>query len=125
MRSTRRPGSSAWAHQTGSYVYSSPAVTEVPGFGPTVYIGSYDGTMYALSAYSGAVRWAFHAGGRISGSPTILGGILYFADLGRHQTFALNLRTGGVIYTRHSGSFDPIVSDGRLVFLAGSPASTA
>jgi len=112
-------GKLAWAHQTGSYVYSSPAVTAVPGLGPTVYIGSYDGTMYALSAYSGAVRWAFHAGGRISGSPTILGRILYFADLGRHQTFALNLRTGGVIYTRHSGSFDPIVSDGRLIFLSG------
>jgi len=112
-------GKLAWAHQTGSYVYSSPAVTDVPGFGPTVYIGSYDGTMYALSAYSGAVRWAFHAGGRISGSPTILGRILYFADLGRHQTFALNLRTGGVIYSRHSGSFDPIVSDGKLIFLSG------
>ena len=112
-------GKLAWAHQTGSYVYSSPAVTDVRGFGPTVYIGSYDGTMYALSAYSGAVRWAFRAGGRISGSPTILGRILYFADLGSHKTYALDLRTGGLIYSRHSGSFDPIVSDGRLIFLSG------
>ncbi|HEY5198187.1 MAG TPA: PQQ-binding-like beta-propeller repeat protein, partial [Solirubrobacteraceae bacterium] len=90
-----------------------------PGLGPTVFVGSYDGTMYALSAFSGAVRWKYHAGGRISGSPTILGQILYFADLGLHKTYALNLKTGAVIYTRHSGSFDPVVSDGSLIFLSG------
>ncbi|HEY5197113.1 MAG TPA: PQQ-binding-like beta-propeller repeat protein, partial [Solirubrobacteraceae bacterium] len=38
-------GKLAWAHQTGSYVYSSPAVTDVPRLGPTVFIGSYDGTL--------------------------------------------------------------------------------
>jgi outer membrane protein assembly factor BamB len=112
-------GKLAWAHQTGSYVYSSPAVTDTPGLGPTVFIGSYDGTMYALSAYSGAVRWKYHVGGRISGSPTILGQVLYFADLGLHKTYALNLRTGAVIYTRHSGSFDPAISDGTRIFLSG------
>jgi outer membrane protein assembly factor BamB len=112
-------GKLAWARQTGSYVYSSPAVTSVRGLGPTVFIGSYDGTMYALSAYSGAVHWTYHVGGRISGSPTVLGSVLYFADLGLHQTFALNPKTGGLIYTRHSGSFDPIVSDGTRIFLSG------
>jgi outer membrane protein assembly factor BamB len=112
-------GKLAWAHQTGSYVYSSPAVTDPPGLGPTVFIGSYDGTMYALSAFSGAVRWRYKAGGRISGSPTILGPVLYFADLGLHKTYALALKTGTVIYTRHSGSFDPVVSDGTLIFLSG------
>jgi len=112
-------GKLAWARQTGSYVYSSPAVTEVPGLGPTVFIGSYDGTMYALSAYSGAVHWEFHAGGRISGSPTVIGNVLYFADLGLHKTFGLDLKTGAVLYSRHSGSFDPAISDGRRLFLSG------
>ncbi len=112
-------GSLAWAHQTGSYVYSSPAVTNTAGLGPTVYVGSYDGTFYALNAYSGAVRWRYRAGGRISGSPTILGPLVYFADLGQHRTFALDLRTGHVIYTRPSGSFDPAVSDGTRIYLSG------
>lgn len=112
-------GKLAWARQTGSYVYSSPAVTNVAGLGPTVYVGSYDGTFYALSAYSGAVRWRYHAGGRISGSPTILGQIVYFACLGIHRTIALDLRTGRVIYTRPSGSFDPAVSDGTRIYLSG------
>jgi outer membrane protein assembly factor BamB len=112
-------GSLAWARQTGSYVYSSPAVTNVAGIGPTVYIGSYDGTFYALSAYSGAVRWSYAAGGRISGSPTILGSLVYFAVLGTHRTIALALTNGHVAYTRPSGSFDPVVSDGTRIFLSG------
>jgi outer membrane protein assembly factor BamB len=112
-------GSLAWARQTGSYVYSSPAVTNVAGLGPTVFVGSYDGTFYALSAYSGAVRWRYRAGGRISGSPTILGQIVYFAVLGIHRTIALDVRTGHVIYTRASGTFDPAVSDGTRIYLSG------
>ncbi len=36
-----------WAVQTGAYVYASPAVTNAPGLGPTVYVGSYDGDFYA------------------------------------------------------------------------------
>jgi outer membrane protein assembly factor BamB len=112
-------GSLAWARQTGSYVYSSPAVTNAAGIGPTVYIGSYDGTFYALNAYSGAVRWSYRAGGRISGSPTILGRLVYFAVLGTHRTIALDLRSGHVVYTRPSGSFDPVVSDGTRIYLSG------
>jgi outer membrane protein assembly factor BamB len=112
-------GSLAWARQTGSYVYSSPAVTNVPGLGPTVYVGSYDGTFYALDAYSGAVRWRYAAGGRISGSPTILGPVVYFAVLGTHRTIALALGDGHVVYTRPSGSFDPVVTDGTRIFLSG------
>ncbi len=36
-----------WAVQTGAYVYASPAITNAPGLGPTVYIGSYNGIFYA------------------------------------------------------------------------------
>jgi len=112
-------GSLAWARQTGSYVYSSPAVSNVAGLGPTVFAGSYDGTFYALSAFSGAVRWRYRAGGRISGSPTILGRLVYFAVLGTHRTVALRLTDGQVMYTRPSGSFDPVVTDGQRIYLSG------
>ena len=70
-----------WAVQTGAYVYASPAVVNAPGLGPTVYVGSYDGTFYALNARSGQIEWQFHPGGRISGSATIVGRVVYFADL--------------------------------------------
>lgn len=109
-----------WAVQTGAYVYSSPAVTNAPGLGPTVYIGSYDGTFYALNARSGQVAWRYSAGGRISGSPTIIGRNVYFADLGDHVTFGLGISTGRVTFQFDSGSFDPVISDGRSIFLTGT-----
>ena len=68
-----------WAVQTGAYVYASPAVTNAPGIGPTVFEGSYDGTFRALNARSGHVSWTFKAHGRISGSATVIGevGLLF------------------------------------------------
>ena len=74
--STRSPptsGALALAQDTGAYVYGSPAVADVAGLGPTVYIGSYDGTFYALNARTGDVRWSYAAGGKISGSATVVG----------------------------------------------------
>jgi outer membrane protein assembly factor BamB len=109
-----------WAVQTGAYVYSSPAVTNAPGLGPTIYIGSYDGTFRALDARSGHVSWQYSAGGRISGSPTIIGRNVYFADLGDHSTYGLGISTGRVTFRFDSGSFDPVISDGRSIFLTGT-----
>jgi outer membrane protein assembly factor BamB len=108
-----------WAVQTGAYVYSSPAVTNAPGLGPTVYLGSYSGTFYAINARSGQVSWKFNAPGRISGSPTILGRTVYFADLGNHNTYGLGISTGRLRFQFDSGKFDPVISDGERVYLTG------
>jgi outer membrane protein assembly factor BamB len=109
-----------WAVQTGAYVYSSPAVTDAPGLGPTVYIGSYDGNFYALNARTGHISWKYSAGGRISGSPTIIGRHVYFADLGDHRTFGLGISTGRVTFDWYPGSFDPVISDGHNLFVTGT-----
>jgi len=108
-----------WAVQTGAYVYASPAVTNAPGLGPTLYLGSYDGVFYALNARSGKISWRFDARGRISGSATIIGKVVYFADLGRHRTFGLGISTGRVLFETGTGSFDPVVSDGEHIYLTG------
>ncbi len=112
-------GALDWAVQTGAYVYASPAVTNAPGLGPTIYLGSYDGTFYALNARSGHIDWQYHAGGRISGSATIIGNIVYFADLGTHRTFGLGISTGKVVFSMSTGSFDPIISDNHYLYLSG------
>ncbi len=109
-----------WAVQTGAYVYASPAVTDAPGIGPTIYLGSYDGTFYALNAQTGHISWRYNAGGRISGSATIIGRIVYFADLGDKRTYGLGISTGRVVFTKDTGSFDPVVSDGEHLYLTGS-----
>ncbi len=108
-----------WAVQTGAYVYASPAVTNAPGLGPTIYLGSYSGTFYALNARSGHVSWSFDAHGKISGSATIIGDIVYFADLGLHQSFGLGISTGRILYRAQTGAFDPVISDGVHLFLTG------
>ncbi len=108
-----------WAVQTGAYVYASPAVTNAPGLGPTVYVGSYDGTFYALNARSGQIDWKYAAHGRISGSATIVGRTVYFADLGDHRTYGLGISTGRVTFVAHTGSFDPVISDGQDIYLTG------
>ena len=112
-------GTLDWAVQTGAYVYASPAVTDAPGLGPTIYLGSYDGTFYAVSARSGHIEWQYHAGGKISGSATIVGNIVYFADLGTHRTIGLGVSTGKVVFTKNTGSFDPVISDNHYLYLSG------
>ncbi len=108
-----------WAVQTGAYVYASPAVADAPGLGPTIYLGSYDGTFYAINARSGHIDWEHHDGGRISGSATIIGRTVYYADLGTHHTTGLDISTGQVVFTMGTGSFDPVVSDGHNIYLSG------
>jgi outer membrane protein assembly factor BamB len=108
-----------WAVQTGGYVYSSPALTNAPGLGPTLYAGSYSGTFYALNAQTGQVSWQFDAHGKISGSPTIVGRIVYFADLGQHRTYGLGVSTGRVLFEMNTGAFDPVISDGKNIYLTG------
>ncbi len=108
-----------WAVQTGAYVYASPAVTNAPGLGPTVYLGSYDGTFYAFNAESGKISWQFNAHGRISGSATIIGRIVYFADLGEKRTYGLGISTGRVLFEKYTGAFDPVISDSEHLFLTG------
>jgi outer membrane protein assembly factor BamB len=108
-----------WAYQTGAYVYSSPAVANAPGLGPTIYVGSYDGDFYALDARTGRVDWRYNAHGRISGSPTVIGRIVYFADLGTRTTTGLGISTGRVAFTKDTGSFDPVITDGHDIYLSG------
>ncbi len=108
-----------WAVQTGAYVYASPAVTNAPGLGPTIYIGSYNGIFYALNARSGHISWQFNAHGRISGSATIIGRTVYFADLGHHRTYGLGISTGRVLFEDDTGAFDPVISDGTNIYLTG------
>jgi outer membrane protein assembly factor BamB len=112
-------GKLAWARKTGGYVYASPAVANIPGGEPTVYAGSYDGRFYALDARNGRTVWTFNAGGRISGGATVVGDLVYFADLGNRRTLGLGVRTGRKMFEYHRGGYNPVVSDGRWIFLVG------
>ena len=112
-------GKLAWRTGTGGYVYASSAVAQVAGGKPTVYVGSYDGNFYALDGRSGKTRWKYKAPGRISGAATVVGDIVYFGDLQSRTTTGLNARTGRRVVRFGRGGFNPVVSDGRNLYVAG------
>jgi len=112
-------GRIAWSRSTGGYVYASPAVARVPGGPPLVYAGSYSGRFYALDARTGAVRWSRGGNGRISGGATVIGDIVYYADLGNKRTIGLGARTGRKVFEHDRGSYNPVVSDGETIYLVG------
>jgi outer membrane protein assembly factor BamB len=108
-------GRIAWVRVLGDYVYSSAAVSR-----RTVYVGSYDRKLHALDAVTGVPRWTFDAGERISGSPSVIGRLVYVSTLARDpdrgRTFALDARTGRVVWTFPDGRYSPAVAvDGLLV----------
>lgn len=114
-----KTGQLAWATGTGAYVYASAAVDDTPGLGPTVYLGSYDGNFYAFNAKSGAIRWKHPAGGKISGSPTIVGNVVYYSNLGKKTSAGLDVRTGRQVFSFPDGAFNPVVADNSTIYLTG------
>lgn len=117
-----------WARHVGTYVYSAPAVWD-----QKVYVGSYDGTFVALDAGTGDVRWSYEAAAAVHGAPTVMGGLVYFATCGRcgqhgsryakpgpYATWALDARTGKLVWSFPDGHYSPIVADEDRVYLIGS-----
>ncbi len=57
-----------WSYTTGDMVMlSSPAVAD-----GMVYVGSYDGKLYALNAKTGAFQWSYQTGYAVVSSPTVV-----------------------------------------------------
>lgn len=112
-------GKLAWTKGTGSYVYSSPAVAQVEGGKPSVFFGSYDGFFYAVDARNGKQLWRYRDGGKISGGATVVGDIVYFSNYGKKSTTGLGVRTGKKVFSMGRGAFNPVISDGRTIFLTG------
>ena len=64
-----RTGALAWKTATGAYVYGSAAVADPKGLGPTVYVGSYDGNLYASTPSRGPSAGAITPAGASRARP--------------------------------------------------------
>lgn len=115
----QKDGTLAWTHSTGGYVYSGPTVATTDNTPPTVYIGSFDGNIYALNAKNGETRWSHSAGGQVVGSLSAIGNIVYVAEFTNGTTNGYDMRTGKQVFHYKTGTYTPVISDGRRIYLVG------
>jgi outer membrane protein assembly factor BamB len=118
-------GTLAWTYSTGGYAYSGPTVASTEHSPPTVYIGSFDGNIYALNAKDGSVRWSHSAGGQVVGSLSAVGEIVYVAEFTNKTTSGFMMRSGRQVFHYPKGTYTPIISDGRRLYLTGYSSITA
>ncbi len=118
-------GTLAWSYSTGGYVYSGPTVANTRHSPPTVFIGSFDGNVYALDAKDGSVRWSRSAGGQVVGSLSAVGDIVYVAEFSNKTTSGFMMRSGKRVFHYPYGTYTPVISDGRRLYLTGYSSITA
>ncbi len=73
-----------WTYKTGGHILASPTL----GDDDTIYIGSYDGKMYAIKP-DGNLKWDFATGGQVFSGVSIGGQNLYFGT-NNGDFYALN-----------------------------------
>ena len=69
-------------------------------------------TAYSMSS------WYWKRKGIVSGSPTIMNGVVYFATL-KERTYALDARNGRLLWTFQDGKYTPVVADRDRLYLVG------
>ena len=81
------------------------------------YFGAANGNVYALDLDSRRVRWVFHGGVKITGSPALSGNKLFVGDYAG-RVFALDARNGRVLWRSSAGSrvYGTIATAGGRVF---------
>jgi len=118
-------GTLAWSYSTGGYAYSGPTVANTRHSPPTVFIGSFDGNVYALDAKDGDLRWSRSAGGQVIGSLSAVGDIVYVAEFSGKTTSGFMMRSGKRVFRYGYGTYTPVISDGRRIYLTGYSSITA
>ncbi len=75
----QRPGEALWTFETHDVIQSSPALAP----DGTIYVGSHDGSLYALNP-DGTKKWQFRTAANIPSSPVVAtDGTIYIGSLDR------------------------------------------
>lgn len=107
-----------WKFKTGGAVYSSPVVVS-----NIMYVGSFDGKIYALDAQSGAQRWVVTTGDKVAGSAAVANGVVYIMTEAGYL-LALNAQTGSNIWSYATGQKScnsPAVISNVVYTMTGDP----
>ena len=113
-------GGIKWRVKTGDAVRSTPAVTAT-----RLFIGSGDGSLYALERSTGRTVWRFAAGSPVHSSPAVAGGLVVAASLGG-RFFAVDQDTGRLRWSMQTGDTLPrnVAPAGGWDLLVSSPVVT-
>lgn len=101
------------------YLQSSPLVVD-----GSIYVGSRDGNLYALSQATGAIRWTFATGDKIRTTPAFDQGVVYIGSWDK-LLYAIDAQTGKARWATPLGGqiqSTALVANG-LVYCASRKAS--
>jgi outer membrane protein assembly factor BamB len=79
-----------WRFQTQGAVRSSPVLSN-----GVIYVGSSDGSLYAIDAGTGKQVWRFDAGTAISSTPAVADGLVFFQGFD-NAVYAINSNSGAL-----------------------------
>ncbi|MFE7776233.1 PQQ-binding-like beta-propeller repeat protein [Streptomyces sp. NPDC057445] len=107
-RTGTQPGQQLWVFPTGKTVNSTPAIAD-----GVVYVGSGNGTLYAVDSGTGKERWTFRTGEMIESSPAVADGTVYVGS-GDGNLYAVDAGTGKRRWAYRTGPnyTSPVVVDG-------------
>jgi outer membrane protein assembly factor BamB len=113
-------GDVIWSHTIGGEVYAGVAAADTQNSPPTIYSGTYgSSTFYALDARNGNERWSADVGGSVIGAASVIGNIVYVANLRTTETDGFDTANGKTVWTFKDGAYNPVISDGRNLYLTG------
>ena len=98
-----------WSFETGGILYRGP----VGGHG-MVYIGSVDGSVYALDAANGDLTWQYETGDKVVGSPQLTSDTLFVVSYD-HYLYALDALNGQLRWKQELGLASitrPLITNG-------------
>ena len=107
-------GDVKWKLQTGSKIFSSPAV-----YRNNVYIGSEDHNLYAIDKTTGKLLWKFKTGGAVHSSPAVYKNVVYFGSYDGFY-YALNATTGKLKWKFKTGGEKKVGSKGLWTMKPGT-----
>ena len=81
-------GAVKWTFKTGGPIVGSPAVA-----GGVVYIGSFDGSLYAVDQETGKQKWKFDTPRQVASTPTVVNGVVYLRGFDA-VLYAIDAATG-------------------------------
>ncbi len=82
-----------------------------------VYVGSHDGTLYALDATTGTKKWAYQTRGPMFSFPTVANGVVY-VGAGWDNVYAFDAVTKAKKWANHTGGMDSLpVVEGAVVYV--------